>query len=218
MQREFWEQRWQENQTGFHLNEINPYLKAHWQAVTNDQKGQVFVPLCGKSLDLIWLQQQGYSVTAVECSEIAVKAFFNEQGIEPEVSQQGAFKRFRSTGLCIYQGDYFQLEASMLRDISLVYDRASLVAMPGAMRKAYAEKMMALLPASVSMLLIALEYDQSLMTGPPFSVIQENIVELYQQGFSIEKMHQQDIIEQQPRFRGRGLESMIESVYKLTRL
>lgn len=218
MQREFWEQRWQENQTGFHLDQINPYLKAHWQAVTNGQKGQVFVPLCGKSLDLVWLQQQGYSVTAVECSEIAVMAFFNEQGIDPEISQQGAFKCFRSKGLCIYLGDYFQLEAPMLKDISLVYDRASLVAMPDAMRKAYAEKMIELLPATVSMLLIALEYNQSRMAGPPFSVIQQDIVALYRQDFSIEKLQQQDIIQQQPRFRERGLESMIESVYKLTHL
>ncbi|MDH5484207.1 MAG: thiopurine S-methyltransferase [Gammaproteobacteria bacterium] len=217
MQREFWEQRWQDNQTGFHLDQVNPYLRDYWSALNADNNAHIFVPLCGKSLDLLWFVQQGYRVTAIECSEIAVKAFFAEQGIDYALSEHGPFRVYQSAGLRIYQGDYFKLEAPMLEDITQVYDRAALVAMPQPMQQAYAAKMIDLFPASVSMLLVALEYDQSLMAGPPFSLIQDDITALYKQHFTIERLHQQDIIQQQPRFRARGLDSMIESVYKLTR-
>ena len=216
MQLEFWEQRWQQNQTGFHLNEINPYLREHWHSVTNGSTGQVFVPLCGKSLDLLWLQQQHHRVIGVECSELAVNAFFKEQAIDYETDNDAGFTVYHSDGLSIYQGDYFQLDAADLKDVSLVYDRAALVAMPEQMRKAYVDTMIRLLPPSVSIMLVALEYNQSLMSGPPFSVTEDEIRELYGAHFNIEKIHQFDIIQQQGRFRDRGLDSMIESVYKLT--
>ena len=44
----------------------------------------VFVPLCGKSLDMVWLLEQGFSVTGCEISELAVQQFFTENSIPYE--------------------------------------------------------------------------------------------------------------------------------------
>ena len=57
MEKDFWLERWELEQTGFHQNETNPYLQQYWQQM--DNASQVFVPLCGKSLDMLWLAKQG---------------------------------------------------------------------------------------------------------------------------------------------------------------
>ena len=41
----------------------------------------IFVPLCGKTLDLIWLNEKGHTVMGCELSEVAAKQFFEENKI-----------------------------------------------------------------------------------------------------------------------------------------
>ncbi len=58
MNTEFWHSRWAENRIGFHLNDTNPALTEHWHAVKATRDDRVLVPMCGKSVDLIWLAQR----------------------------------------------------------------------------------------------------------------------------------------------------------------
>ncbi len=92
MDAEFWKQRWENNQTGFHLDEVNPFLPRFWSQLHLPEKGKVFVPLCGKSLDLLWLREQGHDVCGVELSPLAVQQFFAEQGLQPKRHQDGEFE------------------------------------------------------------------------------------------------------------------------------
>lgn len=213
MELEFWEQRWQEKQTGFHLAEVNPYLIEHFTDLDLAAGSGVFVPLCGKSLDMIWLASQSYKVLGVECSQLAVESFFNENQISFEVDKSQRFNCYQSENISIFQGDYFDLGSEDLSDISAIYDRASLVALPEDMRQKYADKLISLTPEQARVLLVTLEYDQAVMSGPPFSVTESSVRKLYTADFAIEKLQQLDIIDEQPRFRERGLDYMIESVY-----
>ncbi|MFW2372844.1 MAG: thiopurine S-methyltransferase [Gammaproteobacteria bacterium] len=215
MELEFWEQRWQENQIGFHLPEVNRYLLENFANLNLAPGSQVFVPLCGKSLDMIWLSRQSFKVVGIECSQIAVESFFKENQISFECHKEPRFNRYQSENITILQGDYFDLESADLINISAIYDRASLVALPDAMRQKYADKLMAIAPEKASVLLVTLEYDQTMMSGPPFSVTEPALQKLYASCFKIEKLQQLDIIDEQPRFRQRGLEYMIETVYCL---
>lgn len=49
----------------------------------------VFVPLCGKSLDIGYLASLGYRVVGVELSELAVEQLFRSLGITPQVTREG---------------------------------------------------------------------------------------------------------------------------------
>ncbi len=72
-----------ENQIGFHLSEFNELLLAHIEKFKLKKDSTIFVPLCGKSIDLIYLAKLGCRVIGIELSEIAVNAFFMENSILP---------------------------------------------------------------------------------------------------------------------------------------
>ena len=101
MKSEFWHQRWQENQIGFHQPEINSYMKAHWSELFLD-RGTVFVPLCGKSSDMLWLRDQGHKVIASELSSVAVRDFFKENGLTPTVTDHERYQRWSADQITIH--------------------------------------------------------------------------------------------------------------------
>lgn len=225
MEIDFWLERWNKNETGFHQAHINPYLAYFYgqkgPSPEQRQKLKVFVPLCGKSRDMLWLSQNGYKVFGVECSERAVKDFFEENALNYKHAEKDQHALYMTTDQAsvveIFQGDFFALQDKDLADVTDIFDRASLVALPDEMRRQYAEKMADLQRPGVRTLLVTLAYDQSEMVGPPFSVSEENVNELFSENFSIEKLCFKDIIDDEPRMKNRGLTSLVETVYKLTR-
>jgi thiopurine S-methyltransferase len=92
MQPEFWHKKWASNQIGFHLPQVNPYLQRFWPDLNLSSHARVLVPLCGKSLDLLWLAGRGHRVLGIELSEKAVEGFFSEQQLQPQISEHGVFK------------------------------------------------------------------------------------------------------------------------------
>ena len=210
---DFWKTRWLEKQTGFHLDKVNPCLTTYWPALEIDKGATVFVPLCGKSLDLIWLASQGFRVLGVECSELAIQQFMSENRLHYQHEIYGNYNTFSTSSIDLLQGDYFFLEKSHLKNVVAVYDRAALVAMPVEMRTRYVDLQLSLLPDHASILLVTLEYDQSLMSGPPFSVTQQEVMELYKEVFEITLLSRNNIINDELRFKQRGLDYLIESVY-----
>lgn len=221
MEIDFWQLRWQNQETGFHQPEVNPYL-AHYYGHLGPSPAartnlKVFVPLCGKSMDMLWLSQNGYAVVGVEVSEIAVEAFFAENALPLEKQTVGAHIRYSSGNIEIWQGDFFTLSSEQLGAITDVYDRASLIALPPSMRQDYASKMLELLPAAARVLLVTLTYPQAEMDGPPFSVSEEEVHGLYEAHCSIEKLAVKNTLELEPRFKQKGLTSLYETAYKLKR-
>ncbi len=217
MKLEFWHQRWQQNQIGFHQSEINTHLQQFWGHLALPPESRVFVPLCGKSRDLLWLRAQGHPVLGVEVSPIAVTAFFEENRLQPVVDRQGPFQRFESDGLTILCGDFFQMEATDLGPIGGVYDRASLVALPPAMRLDYVRHLDRILPPHIRILLVTMAYPQDEMQGPPFSVQEDEVESLFERRFDSRLLAELDILEENPRFRRKGLSALREAVYLLSR-
>lgn len=216
MQADFWHERWQRNQIGFHQAEINLHLQQFWPALGVTTGARVFVPLCGKSGDMLWLRGQGHEVIGVEISPLAVQAFFDENALQVTVQQQGLFQVYAADGLCIWCGDFFALDPEDLAGVTAVYDRASLIALPPEMRPAYAKHLRQLLAPGVKSLLVAIEYSQGEMEGPPFSVREDEVLALYAAHCAIERIHAADILDQEPRFRDKGLTRLQEKVYALT--
>lgn len=214
MEASFWHQRWENDKIGFHLGQVNPYLVHYWPDLGLHAGSRIFVPLCGKSLDMLWLAEQGHDVIGVEISPIAVRAFFEENRLKPAVNQQGAFEIWSVDQITILLGDYFELQPAQLGEVEAVYDRASLVALPQEMRPDYVEHLNALCKA-VPRLLITLDYDQSRMGGPPFAVSNEEVQELYQDRSSLVLLESSDILTDNVRFREQGLDRLVESVWRI---
>ena len=178
---------------------------------------EVFVPLCGKSLDMLWLRAQGHRVLGVEISPIAVRDFFRENDLAPKFSRQGPFERWQVDGLVILCGNFFDLKQYDLKTCSGVFDRASLIALPQDMRNDYADHIGRIIPAAAQTLLVTMEYPQEEMQGPPFSVREDEVQGLYGQTCRISRLYSLEILEENPRFREKGLTSLTEKVYLLER-
>lgn len=212
----FWQARWERNQIGFHRQDVNPGLIKHWPALQVKSGRCVFVPLCGKSLDLRWLADQGYSVLGVELVEKAVIDFFAEQKLMPEITQQGPFKRYTAGAITILCGDFFALTADDLSQVDAFYDRAALVALPDEQRCKYAAHLSAHLPRGCNGLLLTLYYPQSEMNGPPFSVPPKQVQQLFSDTFSIERIGEHDVLGQEWRYKDVGVTYLYEYAYRVT--
>jgi len=217
MEPKFWQERWARNQIGFHLPEVNPYLQRHWPKLALAEGAKVLVPLCGKSLDLMWLASLGYRVLGVELSEQAVEAFFSEQGLMPKISQRGVFKVYQADLIEVWCGDFFALDAEALADCSALYDRAALIALPPLMRAQYAEHLNALLRPGCQGGLITLDYDQTQKAGPPFAVTDDEVKVLLGARWSVQVVEEQDILGESWKFVQDGVTRLEERVYQLTR-
>ncbi|GAB6042930.1 thiopurine S-methyltransferase [Endothiovibrio diazotrophicus] len=216
MNNDYWLARWRDEQTGWHQAEVNAHLQEFWGRIHCAAEARVFVPLCGKSRDMLWLRGQGHPVLGVEVSELAVEAFFTDHGLDAVCHQDGDFQRCSCDHVELLQGDFFHLTAERLHGVGAVYDRASLVALPPQLRERYAEHLQRIVPARSHILLVSMEYDQSRKEGPPFSVGEEEVRGHYEARYRVEKLFEKEIIDENPRYRGFGIDSMLEVVYHLT--
>ncbi|HSI28792.1 MAG TPA: thiopurine S-methyltransferase [Methylophilus sp.] len=184
MQHDFWHQRWQNQQIGFHLDAVNPLLAAHFQALNLEAGQRVFIPLCGKTLDIHWLLSQGIQVAGAELNQLAVDTLFAELGVTPTITEHGSLRLYHAEHIDIFQGDFFTLDKGLLGDVDAVYDRAALIALPANMRIDYSQHLINL-TAGAPQLLISFHYDQSLAEGPPFNVSAEEVAAHYALTYNI---------------------------------
>ena len=216
MQHEFWHKKWASNQIGFHLPQVNPHLQRHWPDLNIPASARVLVPLCGKSLDLPWLAGLGHQVLGVELSEKAVEDFFTEHQLQPQISENGAFKVYRADAIELWCGDVFALTADDVAECTALYDRAALIALPPPMRERYAAQLQQILPQGLEGLLITLDYDQTQIPGPPFAVNDDEAQRLLGQGWQLEKLEERDILAESPKFLQGGVEWLVERVYRVS--
>ena len=170
MHPEFWHQRWQENRIGFHQAAVTPLLEAHWAAAGVPDGARVFVPLCGKSLDMPWLAARGHRVLGVELSPLAIEAFFDALALVPQVRDTRYGRHHVAGPFELIQGDAFALDAQALSGCAGVFDRAALIALPPDLRGLYLRALYGALPGHCRGLLLTLESPQYEHDGPPFSV------------------------------------------------
>lgn len=215
MQPEFWHDRWKNNQIGFHLDHVNPYLARYWPTLGLEPGARVLVPLCGKSLDITWLAAHGYHVLGVELSEDAVKRYFSEHNLKPDVTRRGAFSVYEAGPVTLMCGDLFAISAADVATCQGLYDRAAIIALPPEMRANYVTYLTKVLPRDCQGLLITLDYDQSEMQGPPFSVPDTEVQRLLTPEWSLEVLEQSDILDKSWNFLNKGATRLVERAYRL---
>jgi thiopurine S-methyltransferase len=218
VQPDFWHDRWRSAQIGFHRSSVDDNLVHHWRDLSLPKAARVLVPLCGKSLDLLWLRDQRHPVVGVELSDIALQAFFLENGVAARRRAIPHFDLYEAENLECYRGDLFELAPERLGTVAAVYDRASLVSWAPEQRGRYVEHLWTLTGTGTQTLLVTLEYPPEEMKGPPFSVDSEEVHRLYSRHHSIHELGRRDVLGSEPRMRARGASSLTEVCYRIARL
>ena len=189
---DFWHNKWKKNEIGFHMGKANPMLVKHLPIMSLTKGSRIFLPLCGKTLDISWLLSEGFRVVGSELSEVAIEQLFIELGVEPQLSKSGTLKLFSAENIDIFCGDIFDLSNETLGVVNAIYDRAALVALPKVMRDQYTAHLRKV-TNTAPQLLISFEYDQNLMEGPPFSVSNDEVKQHYQDYYKISLVENMDI-------------------------
>lgn len=213
----FWLERWQKGEIGFHQQKVQPALEKNWARLGVGNGETVLVPLCGKTLDMVWLADQGYDVVGVELSERAVDEFFAERGVEADVRNVSGFTVKSSGRNAIWCGDFFALNTELLPAVSAIYDRAALVAMPPELQPKYVAKLAELLPAGRHILLVGLDYNENEMSGPPFAIPQTRVRSLFERDFDVEILDVRDGLPKADHLANRGVTRLEEATYLMTR-
>ncbi|MBA3455398.1 MAG: thiopurine S-methyltransferase [Deltaproteobacteria bacterium] len=177
MQPEFWKSRWSEGKIGFHEGTPNHFLTRHAGRIADRRR--VLVPLCGKAEDLAFLAAHDHEVIGIELVEDAVRAFFTEHGATPTIVRRGPVAIYTADAITIIAGDLFTVTEADVGAIDVIYDRAAIIALPPELRARYVEHLHTLVPARTTSLLITLEYPQDQHAGPPFSVPEAEVRELF---------------------------------------
>jgi thiopurine S-methyltransferase len=177
----FWQERWGTRQIGFHEGAPNAMLAKHIRKLLpRGQSSRVYVPLCGKADDLFALQQAGAEVVGTEFMPEAIAEFFAEHGMTPTVDAHRSFVRSRAERITLLEGDAFDVNARALGGrVEAIFDRAALVAIEPTRRREYADICRKVLAPGGRMLLVAFEYPQSKLPGPPWSVSADDVHALF---------------------------------------
>jgi len=218
MKKDYWIGRWERGETGWHQQEVEPALVHEFS--TRVAPCRVFVPLCGKSLDLKWLIENGYEVVGVELSALACDQFFFENKIPFKIKLEGDFRVYQGEGVTLFNGDFFKLNSKILGRLGAVYDRAALIAMPLDLRSEYAKHLVSLVTLaerteSFSILQLIIERVPAGPKGPPFSVTEDQLRELYHENFEITQLSRERVEGPVAPDLQEAPEYMIESVFRM---
>ncbi|WP_448547799.1 thiopurine S-methyltransferase [Thalassotalea fusca] len=225
MKQNFWHAVWERDSIGFHQDAVHPFLVKHSASLFNQSLGSlnnsvhcenILVPLCGKSLDIVWLAQY-FNVIGTELSDIACRDFFKEHQLTPNVLPSPPHTLYQFENITLWQGDHFKLPMGQLPKLDWIYDRAALIALPKEMQIDYVKHLLTFIDAGASLLLVSLEFPQNQLEGPPFPVFKDDVNPLFS-GYSIEELDQHELPDKQFARRRFDVDYLIERLYLIKKL
>jgi len=214
---DYWIARWSEGRTGFHRASPQTWLVEHLEQLAPKGDERVLVPLCGKSVDLVYLESRGHSVVGVDVAAKAFEEFLAEQRRRATVRTEPPFTIHATGALELWCGDFFALDPARYGTFRAIFDRAALVAFPDARRAEYARKLVELLALGGRLLLVAMEYDQAKWAGPPFSVTRDEIARRFGEACRSEPLAERSLLDEEPVWRERGIDRLVETLTLLQR-
>ena len=222
---EYWLKRWEDNQIGWHKDTVNRFLIKYADELTQGRSSlRVFVPLCGKSLDLLWLADQGHNVVGVELAKQAVEDFFQENKLTFKLEKVkivaatdpiDVYKCVEKQ-ITIFCCDLFALTVDAVGgEFDAIWDRGSLVVMQPAVGnggKKYTKHMRSLLAADGRYMLESHHYELDRGNKPPASISEELRKEIYGEDFIMKELEVESFAEDPNR---QGLNSAYNMHYHL---
>ena len=213
-----WLEFWENNEINWHSDVVTQELEEYLGFLKLEPGDKVFFPLCGKSLDMTHILNQGFSVIGVELSDIGIKHFFYENELDFTISQVGEFNLYSAKNIEIYCGDFFSLTSKHLCDVKAVFDRKSLIALDQNLRQKYVKHLNDIISLGVRMLLITLHYPQHQMSGPPFSVDKSEVELLFSKTFNYRELKSFEDNENGSKLERAGVDYIENAAYYLRKV
>ena len=198
---EYWTDRWKEDKIGWHRDEVNEYLIKYIEELTGGRSNiRVFVPLSGKSVDMLWLADQGYTVVGVELAKQAIESFFSENILTFTVesvkmaatSEPAEVYKCNEKQITIFCCDLFILsEEDVGGKFDAIWDRGSISAIvpsAGDRGKRYTKLMHSLLACNGNYMVESHYYEIDRGNNPPASISDELRNELFGEDFTIKEL------------------------------
>ena len=219
----FWEKRWQNGQTGWHNSDVNENLINHSTTLLTEENPTILVPLCGKSMDMQWLTEQGASVVGVDLAAQALHEYFtdrSQQYVEGSLSGLTSYSSVEATSdnLRLLHANIFDVKPTMFEGFDAIYDRAALVALLPKQREQYATHCLSLLKPGGNILLITYDSPVEDNQGPPFPVRAGTIERLFHD--ATECVQVDEVLmtkETNTRLQKRGLDWSRSDIWKITK-
>ena len=132
-----WEQQWTTDKPEFYREEVNAMLiKQHHEFAGGRKNLRILVPLCGKSLDMIWLADQGHSVVGVELIRKGIEVFLcdnklthREEPITLALEKQGTVFKVNEKDISLFECSIFDFSAEVAGEqFDCIWDRGSMTA------------------------------------------------------------------------------------------
>lgn len=140
-----WRKSWQDgDSTFFHSDNLSPiFLKMKEEIINGKDHAKVFVPFCGKVLEMKWLAENGHVVVGVEVSEDGIKQFFEENKL-PYITKEiqtvsGTLYECTDKTMCLklYCCSFYDFKPEVENNFDAVWDSAAFQASNKADRKQY---------------------------------------------------------------------------------
>ena len=213
-----WLEFWENNEINWHSDVVTQELEEYLGLLKLEPGDKVFFPLCGKSLDMIYILNQGFSIIGVELSEIGIKQFFHENKLDFTITSVGGFDLYSAKNIEIYCGDFFSLTSKHLYGVKAIFDRKSLIALDMNLRQKYVKHLNDIISLGVRMLLITLHYPQHQMSGPPFSVDKSEVESLFSMAFNYQELKSFEDIENGSKLVRSGVDYIKNAAYCLLKV
>lgn len=164
----YWNDRYQQHQTGWDVGHVSTPLKEYVDQLTN-KNISILIPGCGNSYEAEYLLQQGFSnITLIDISPLLTQQLANK------------FSTYVGKRLTIITGDFFALEGQY----DLILEQTFFCALKPSLRGEYARKMHSLLKPGGK--LVGVLFNRVFEGGPPFGGSQEEYKELFAPLFNIQ--------------------------------
>ncbi|MGE3920412.1 MAG: thiopurine S-methyltransferase [Gammaproteobacteria bacterium] len=216
MEQSFWLEKWKIHDTKFDQGQPNPHLIQYLSSLNLKNNARVFVPLCGKSIDMLWLKNKGFQIVGVELSSIACESFFNVHQIPFKKLETNRLIQYDAENITLYATDFFDISNKEIGHIDAIYDRAALIALPERLRKNYTNHLRNIINENTKILLISSTYNQNEMAGPPFSVSEHEVLSLFKHFGEVKKLYDQEAKLIPEHLKEKGLTQASEQVYFIT--
>ncbi len=203
----FWKERWEQGQTGWHNDTVNQNLQNHHGVLFKNPAPKIFVPLCGKTLDMRWLAEKGAHIFGVDLVRQALDEYCSEQGLPPVEHRTENLTTLTTEKHTLFHGDVFTVTVEHTGKVDAIFDRAALVALPLEMRQRYAMHCLSLLKPGGSILLITYDSPVEDEQGPPFPVRKGTVETLYSTASSCTQLDEVLMTaDNDPRLQKRGID------------
>ncbi len=168
----FWSQVWQEGTIRFHQKDYNSQMMNFFKDIDLKDK-TVFIPLAGKTKDILYFLERGAHVTAIEFVEQAIVDFFEDN----EILYTKSGHLYQCENLNFYAMDLFDFKSDKKFDV--LYDRASQVVFTAETRPAYYEHISTLIDPQTILLLGSIDHEGPKEYGPPHKISKDEIKSAY---------------------------------------